>query len=68
MNVPEPVRKWVYGVAGPLLAALVLWGFLSGEQAIAIGNIVAAALLIPAVEMARARVRPLQNRDVHPVE
>lgn len=67
MNVPEPVRKYIYTVATAVLVALVAWGVIDGNQALVIGGIVQAVLLIPATELARRKVTPvvpLRDREL----
>jgi hypothetical protein len=60
MNVPEPVRKYIYGVAGALLIALVAWGVLDDNGALVIAGLLQAILVIPA-ETARAKVTPVRR-------
>ena len=54
----EPVRRYLYGVFGSLLAVAAVYGLFTAEQALVVGSVVASVFLIPAVEAARARVRP----------
>lgn len=58
MNVPEPVRKYIYTVASALLVALVAWGVIDENSSLVIAGVLQAVLVIP-VEMARARVTPV---------
>lgn len=51
----EPVRLYLYGVASAILAAAVVIGWLTETAALALGGVVTAVLLAPAVEAARAR-------------
>lgn len=55
----EPVRRYVYGVAVALLALLVTLGVVTGEAATAVGGFLAAALLVPAAELVRSKVTPV---------
>lgn len=56
----EPVRVWLYGLLGPVLALLVAYGLLSDGQAQLWYLVAAAALGTPvAVERARRRVSPV---------
>lgn len=54
----EPVRVYLYGVLLAGLALLVGYGVLTGEQFALWAALGAALLAVPAVEGARARVRP----------
>lgn len=54
----EPVRLYLYGLVGPLLAVLLVYGLVDEAQA-AVWAAVAAAVLVPGVELARARVSPV---------
>lgn len=53
----EPLRLYLYGLLGPVLGLLILYGLLTAEQAAAWGLLL-AAVLVPTVEAARARVTP----------
>lgn len=66
MTVPEPVRKYVYSVAGALLVALVAWGVLDDNTSLVIAGLLQAVLVLP-TEAARAKVRPLPERDTPPL-
>lgn len=55
----EPLRRYLYGIFGSLLAVAAVYGFVTQEQALAIGAVIAAACLVPAVEAARAKVTPV---------
>lgn len=58
-NKLEPVRSYVYTLLVPVLAILVFYGIVSDLAAplwIALGT---AVLGVPAVELARSRVRPV---------
>jgi hypothetical protein len=59
MNVPEPVRKYIYSVATAILIALVLWGVLDENSSLVLAGILQAVLVIPATEVARAKVTPI---------
>lgn len=52
----EPLRLWLYGIAVPLLAALVGYGLLTGTQAGLWLAVLTAALLGGGVEAARQYV------------
>jgi hypothetical protein len=54
----EPVRRWVYGTAVSLVALALVFGWVTGEQSVAIGVVVAAALGIVPAEVARTKVSP----------
>lgn len=59
----NPVRTYMYGVLGPLVALLVGYDVVSAADAprwLALG---AAVLGVPATELARARVRPVASLD-----
>lgn len=55
----EPVRVYVYGVAAAIVMALVAFGLVSGDQAVAVIGVAAAVVAVPAAESARARVVPV---------
>lgn len=52
----EPVRLYLYAVAAAVLAALVAYGVLTGEQAAIWGGVAAAVLSIPVTEGVRSQV------------
>jgi len=52
----EPVRLYLYGVLGPLVALLVALGVIQADQALLWLAVGAALLGVPAVERARALV------------
>lgn len=52
----EPLRRYVYGVGAALVAVAVIVGVLTSEQAVAFTAVLGAALLVPAVEVARSKV------------
>ena len=60
----EPLRRYVYGAGAALVALGVLIGFVTSEQAIAITAVLGALLLVPAVEIARAKVTPVVVAEV----
>jgi hypothetical protein len=68
MKVPEPVRKYVYTVAGALLIALMAWGVLDDNNALVIAGLLQAVLVLP-TEVARTKVKPLPlpDRDAPPL-
>lgn len=55
----EPLRRYVYGVLILVLGFLVTVGVLTDTVALGLGGILAAALLVPAVEFARSKVTPV---------
>ena len=60
----EPVRRWLYGLAVPVVALLVLKGVLTQEEGIYYLTIGAAFLVVPVgVEAARARVTPVDRQS-----
>lgn len=58
----EPLRLYVYGLVAPVMAALILYGVLSSEEAAAWAGIAAAVLLPAGAEAARAKVSPVRHR------
>lgn len=54
----EPVRVYVYGLVAALLAALGVLGYVKTDLVPVILALVAAALAVPAVEVARSKVEP----------
>lgn len=65
-SVPEPVRKYIYGVVIAVLGALVIWGVVDQQVQLALIGIAQAVLLVPAVELARGRVTPLPRQEPYP--
>lgn len=59
----EPVRAYLGGLLIALVALLVGYGVLTGEQAALWFAFGTAALGFPAVSKARSRVRPVYDRD-----
>jgi uncharacterized membrane protein HdeD (DUF308 family) len=57
----EPLRRYLYGVAIPVLALLVGVGVLTASVAALVAAVVGAVLLVPGVESLRAKVTP--HRD-----
>jgi len=55
----EPVRVYLYGVLGTALLVLGAYGVLSGQEIAVWGALGASVLAVPAVEKARARVKPV---------
>jgi hypothetical protein len=64
VNVPEPVRKWVYSVLVTLMAVGVVYGIVSAEQSVIWLSVAQAVLAVPAVEAARSRVSPVGHARV----
>lgn len=60
----EPLRRYLYGVGVVVLALLVTLGVLTEEVAFSIGAVLSAALLVPAVEVARRKVTPVGSEPV----
>lgn len=52
----EPVRLYLYGILGPLVALLVVLGVVQADQAVLWLAVGAAVLGVPAVERARSLV------------
>lgn len=61
MNVPEPVRKYLYGLLAPVVAVLVAYGVVDSESAPLWIALATAVLGVGAVETARAKVRPINK-------
>lgn len=59
----EPLRRKLYGVLGPLLAILVAKGIITQDIADIVFGGTGYAVLIPAVEWARANVMPYLRKD-----
>ncbi len=49
----EPLRRRIYGVAGPLLLALATQGLITADLANVLIAVVGSVLLVPATEWAR---------------
>lgn len=60
----EPVRRWIYGTVLAVLGAAVVFGWVTGDQMVALAAVVGAALAIPAAEVARSKVSPT-NGSTH---
>jgi hypothetical protein len=58
-GVSEPVRRYVYGIAVALTTLAVLYGLLTDTEVVAWLAVLDAVLMVPFVEAARAKVRPL---------
>lgn len=56
----EPVRVYVYSVAAAIVAALVVFGVVTGDQGAAIIGVAGAVAAVPATEAARSRVTPTE--------
>lgn len=54
----EPVRLYLYGILGPGLALLCVYGLLDAHEAAAWAAVGAVAL-VPGVELARGAVTPV---------
>lgn len=52
----EPLRRYIYTAATALVAIAVIVGFVTAEQAVAVTAFLGAVLLVPVVELARAKV------------
>ncbi len=55
----EPLRRYVYGVLAALVAVGIVTGVLTDELAVSLTAVAGAALLVPAVEVARSKVTPV---------
>lgn len=63
----EPVRAYLGTLVGAIIALLVGYGILTGEQAGLWLGLATAGLGFPAVRKARSRVRPVwRSRPVEP--
>lgn len=58
----EPLRRYLYGVGVVILGLLVTLGVVTDTVALAIGGVLSAALLVPAVEVARSKVTPVTEQ------
>lgn len=63
-NVDEPVRRYIYGIAVSIAAVGVLYGLVTDTEVAAWLAVLNAALTVPFVEAARAKVKPL-TKDNH---
>lgn len=60
----EPIRRYLYGLAAPVLGLLVFKGVIGQEEAEYYLLIGGAALVVPVgVELARQHTTPLVGRD-----
>jgi hypothetical protein len=64
LGIGEPVRRYVYGIATALTGVAVLYGILTDTEVVAWLAVLDAVLMVPFVEAARAKVRPL-TKDKH---
>lgn len=55
----EPIRLYVYGLIGPIVAAVIGFGLYDREKTLWIAGIILAVLTVPAAEAARNRVTPV---------
>lgn len=62
-SVPEPVRRYVYGVMLALAAAGIVYGIIDNTQAAIWLGVASAVLSIPTAELPRAKVRPTSARS-----
>lgn len=60
----EPLRRYLYGVGVVVLGLLVTLGVVTDEIAYGVGAVLSAALLVPAVELARSKVTPVVEAEV----
>lgn len=58
----EPVRFYLYGLAGAIVLLLVGYGVLDGERAGLVLGVVVAALAVPTAKQLRSRVSPAPGR------
>jgi len=54
----EPLRRRIYGVAGPLLLALATQGLITADMANVLIAVIGTFLIVPATEWARTKVTP----------
>jgi len=59
----EPVRLYLYGIVGAVLAVLVFYGVVATAAVPLFLALGAALLAVPTVESLRARVTPTGNVD-----
>lgn len=64
-KVPEPVRKYIYGILTAVAAVLIMYGVLTDTEVVAWMAVVQAVLVVPFVEGARAKVTPLDEGPQH---
>ena len=62
LRAAEPVRLYLYGLTAPLFALAVAYGLLTASNA-ALWAALAAAVLVPGVELARRAVQPIGRRQ-----
>lgn len=55
----EPVRVYLYGVLGPALGVLFVYGIVTATQLAAWLALGAGVLAVPAIETTRAKVTPV---------
>lgn len=59
----EPVRVYLYGVLGSVVALGGVYGVVTGEQAAVWLGVGVALLAVPGVEAARSKVSPVEPKD-----
>lgn len=64
----EPVRMYLYGLLAPLLAVLVFYGVVESSAVALFFALGAAVLGVPAVEVARSKVTPVDYDAKHDAE
>lgn len=64
----EPVRMYLYGLLVPLLAVLVFYGVVDSSAVALFIALGAAVLGVPAVEVARSKVTPVDYDAKHDAE
>ena len=65
----EPLRRYAYGVLGAAITVLLIYGIIDAEQAAVWAAAGASVLMVPFVEVARSKVRPLaEPREEVPFE
>lgn len=57
----EPIRLYIYGLVGPIVAAVIGFGLYDREKTLWIAGILMAILTVPAAEAARNRVVPVEK-------
>ncbi len=60
----EPVRLYIYGLIGPIAAAVIGFGLWDQQQTLWIAGIILAVLSVPAAEAARNRVIPVEKTEL----
>lgn len=64
----EPLRRRIYGVAGPLLLALATQGLITADLANVLIAVVGSVLIVPATEWARTKVTPVATAQAKAIK